>query len=95
MIVGGEDGGKIAGGIGRQLRATLLSPFVKQRLGFFLSSESRKYIQPLADLVEIGEVVPAITDQVALEDAPNAIRNLERGNVSGKVVIDVGAMRAG
>ena len=32
VIVGGEDGNRFTGGIGRQLRATALSPFVKQTL---------------------------------------------------------------
>jgi NADPH:quinone reductase-like Zn-dependent oxidoreductase len=90
VIVGGEDGGKVAGGIGRQLRAAALSPFVKQRLGFFLSSESLEYIEPLAGLLASGDVVPAISDRVALEHTPDAVRALEDGQVSGKVVINVG-----
>ena len=31
VIVGGEDGNRVTGGIGRQLRAVALSPFVSQR----------------------------------------------------------------
>ncbi|RZV43614.1 MAG: NAD(P)-dependent alcohol dehydrogenase [Acidimicrobiales bacterium] len=93
VIVGGEGGGKITGGIGRQLGAAMLSLFVKQRLGFFVSSESREYIQPLADLVASGAVAPAISDHVTLDQAIEGIRALEGGQVSGKIVIDVRSSR--
>jgi len=36
VIVGGEDGGKLTG-MGRQVRALALSPFVRQRLTAFIS----------------------------------------------------------
>ena len=38
-IVGGEGGGNLLG-IGRAVRASLLSPFIKQRLAMFVSKES-------------------------------------------------------
>src|SRR5207247_11037507 len=37
VIVGGEGGGRWFGGIDRQLRALLLSPFVSQKLGTFIA----------------------------------------------------------
>jgi NADPH:quinone reductase-like Zn-dependent oxidoreductase len=37
VIVGGEGGGRWIGGIDRQLRAMALSPFVRQRLGTFIT----------------------------------------------------------
>src|SRR5437016_928598 len=39
VIVGGEGGGKWLGGIDRQLRAHLLSLFVRQKLGTWISTE--------------------------------------------------------
>ena len=42
VIVGGETGGRWLGGIDRQLRALLLSPFVGQKLGTFISSENNE-----------------------------------------------------
>ncbi|MEM8618438.1 MAG: NAD(P)-dependent alcohol dehydrogenase [Actinomycetota bacterium] len=58
VIVGGEGAGRVTGGIGRQLRAAALSPFVSQRLVFFVSKESRTYIEPLVDHLAAGTVAP-------------------------------------
>ena len=46
MIVGAEDEGNRLG-IRRQLRAAGLSPFVRQKLGFFISKERRGHLQEL------------------------------------------------
>ncbi|MEO1057676.1 MAG: NAD(P)-dependent alcohol dehydrogenase [Actinomycetota bacterium] len=93
VIVGGENGGRITGGIGRQLRAAALSPFVGQRLVFFISEESRTYIEPLAELLASGAVSPLIGRRVELDGVPAAIGNMTDGSTLGKtvVVIDDGS----
>ena len=91
VIVGGEDGGRWTGGIGRQLRAVLLSPFTKQRLTTFISKEARSSIERLAELVESGDVVPAIGQRFSLEGTADAIRQMEAGTTRGKSVIVVRA----
>lgn len=90
VIVGGDNGGRFTGGIGRSFRAAALSLFVRQRLTFFLSSESRTYIGPLADLLTAGDVVPAIGQRVSLAEVPHAIRALETGESRGKTVVVIG-----
>ena len=89
VIVGGEGGGRLTGGIGRQLRAALLSPFIKQQLSFFLSSETLEYIEPVAEMVASGEITPAIGERRPLAETPEAIAVLEAGHASGKIVIEV------
>ncbi|MCB0993492.1 MAG: NAD(P)-dependent alcohol dehydrogenase [Acidimicrobiales bacterium] len=89
VIVGGEDGDRLTGGIGRQLRAALLSPFVKQRLTFFMSSESREFIEPLAEHLANRTVVPAIGRRFELDQVPTAIAEMEAGTLTGKAVITV------
>ncbi len=89
VIVGGENGNRLTGGIGRQLRAMALSPFVSQRLTMFVSREHHSFIERLAVLLEAGEVVPAISSRFPLDQAPAAMRLLETGRASGKVVIEV------
>jgi len=39
VIVGGENGGRVTGGFGRQLRALALSPFLRQRLTMHTTKE--------------------------------------------------------
>ena len=89
VIVGGEEGDRLTGGIGRQLRAALLSPFVKQRLAFFVSQESLDFIEPLAEHLANGTVVPAIGQRFALDEVPAAIRQMEAGTLTAKSVITV------
>ncbi len=89
VIVGGEDGGRWTGGIGRQLRAVLLSPFTKQRLTTFISKEARSSIERLAEFIQAGAVVPAVAQRFALEDTAEAIRQMEAGTTRGKSVVVV------
>ena len=89
VIVGAETGGRFTGGIGRNLRAVVLSMFVRQRLAFFISSESRTYIDPLVGLLAAGDVVPAIGRRAALAETADAIRSIEAGSGSGKTAITV------
>jgi NADPH:quinone reductase-like Zn-dependent oxidoreductase len=89
VIVGGEDGGKWTGGIGRQIRAVLLSPFVRQRLTMFISKEHHSYMEALATHLESGAVTPVIDRRYPLDDAAEALRRLEQGRTSGKSVIVV------
>lgn len=90
VIVGGEGGGRFTGGIGRQLRAVLLSPLVRHRLTMFISTESHTHIERLAEFMSDGRVTPAVGRRYALEDVPSAIADLEAGRASGKSVIVVG-----
>lgn len=89
VIVGGEGGGRWTGGIGRQLRAVALSPFLSQRLTMFMSEEHHGRMERLAALIESGEVVPAVSERFDLADVSEAIRRLEAGQISGKAVIVV------
>lgn len=89
VIVGGEDGDRLTGGIGRQLRAALLSPFVTQRLAFFMSSESLESIEGLAEHLASGTVAAAVGQQYTLEEVPRAIEAMEAGALTGKAVIRV------
>jgi NADPH:quinone reductase-like Zn-dependent oxidoreductase len=92
VIVGGEGGGRWTGGVGRQLRAMLLSLVIRQRLTNFISTEHYTYIERLAAYIDSGDVVPAVGRRFQLEEVPEAIRHLETGEASGKAVIVVSAV---
>jgi NADPH:quinone reductase-like Zn-dependent oxidoreductase len=89
VIVGGEGGDRFTGGLGRQLRAALLSAVVRQRLRFFVAVVRRPDLERIRELVESGAVRPAVDRTYALSDAPQAIRDLEDGRVRGKAVVTV------
>ena len=87
VFVGGEGGGQITGGLGRQARAAVLSPFVSQRLGsFWIAQTTTADLDTLRTLIEEGAVTPALDRICALTDLPAAIGDLEAGRVRGKVV---------
>jgi NADPH:quinone reductase-like Zn-dependent oxidoreductase len=89
VIVGGEDGDRLTGGIGRQLRAAALSPLVSQRLTFFVSSESADHIGALADHLAMGNVTPVIGQRFSLDEVPAAIEAMQAGTLTGKTLITV------
>jgi NADPH:quinone reductase-like Zn-dependent oxidoreductase len=87
VIVGGEGGDRWTGGIHRQLRAMALSPFVRQRLGTFIAKQHSADLDALRELIEAGAVTPVIDRDVALNEIPDAIRDLAGGRVRGKIVL--------
>lgn len=87
VIVGGEDGNRFTGGVGRQLRALMLSPFVGQRLTTFMSTEHYSLMERLAVYITRGQVTPAVQGRFPLADAAQAIDLLDTGRASGKTVI--------
>jgi NADPH:quinone reductase-like Zn-dependent oxidoreductase len=86
VIVGAEDAGNWLG-IRRQLRAAALSPFVRQKLGFFISKERSKDLEELRRLLEAGAIKPAVGRTFPLEEVPTAIGYLREGRPRGKIVI--------
>jgi NADPH:quinone reductase-like Zn-dependent oxidoreductase len=89
VIVGGEGGGRWLGGIDRQLRAHVLSPFVRQKLGTWISTEREEDLETLRELIEAGEIAPVVDRTYPLSEVPDAIRYLRKGHARGKVVITV------
>ncbi len=91
VIVGGEGGDRLTGGIGRQLRAAALNPFVSQRLLFFIASEEHSHLDELLGLVADGAVRPRLDRTYRLSQVADALDDLVAGRISGKAVIDVEA----
>jgi NADPH:quinone reductase-like Zn-dependent oxidoreductase len=89
-IVGGDGGGAFTGGFFRQmLRAPVLSLFSGQRLRPVVSKELKEDLQALRELIEAGKVTPVVGRTYPLNDAAEAVRELERGHARGKIVITV------
>jgi NADPH:quinone reductase-like Zn-dependent oxidoreductase len=89
VIVGGEGGGSLTGGLDRQFRAAALSRLVRQRLAFFLSKERGSDLERLTEFIEAGKVTPSIDRAFSLDQVPEAMRHLEAGNARGKIAISV------
>jgi NADPH:quinone reductase-like Zn-dependent oxidoreductase len=88
VIVGAEDAGNWLG-VRRQLRAAALSPFIRQKLGTFISKERKQDLEELRKLLEAGTLTPVIDKTFPLNDVPEAIRYLRDGRARGKIVISI------
>jgi NADPH:quinone reductase-like Zn-dependent oxidoreductase len=91
VITGGETDGRWLGGTDRQLRALIVSPFVGQKLGTFISRENHEDMIVLKELIEGGKVTPVIDRVYPLSDVADAIRYMREGRARGKVAITMSA----
>ena len=89
VLVGGEDGGDLTGGMNRQLRALAWSPFLRQRLTMLICKERSSDLEQLSVLLEAGTVTPSIDRAYPLDQAPEAMRHLAAGNARGKLAITI------
>ncbi len=89
VLVGGEDGGDLSGGLNRQLRALVRSRLGRQRLTALICKERSSDLEWLSGLIESGAVTPSIDRSYPLDEAPEAMRHLEAGNARGKVAITI------
>lgn len=88
VFVGGEDAGEVLG-LERQLRGVFLGMFLRQRLVLLPTKERGSDYERLTDLIERRQVVPCIDRTYALDNALLAVRQLEAGEVRGKIAIEV------
>lgn len=79
----------IVGGTDRRLRALMLSPFVGQKLGAFVSTENHEDMIVLAELIESGKVTPVIDRTYPLSEAPRRSGIWKKDTSEEKVVITV------
>jgi NADPH:quinone reductase-like Zn-dependent oxidoreductase len=89
VIAGGEEGGRWFGGVDRQLRGMLMSPFLGQNIRTYIAEESGAQLGEVSRLIVSGSVVPPIDKVFPLDEVPGAMEYLVAGRVRGKVVIGV------
>ncbi|MDY7106180.1 MAG: NAD(P)-dependent alcohol dehydrogenase [Actinomycetota bacterium] len=87
VIAGGEGGDRLTGGVHRQLRAVLWSPFIGRTLTTFISRERREDLDELTRLAATGELRPAIDRTWSLAEAAEALTHLTDGHTKGKAVL--------
>jgi NADPH:quinone reductase-like Zn-dependent oxidoreductase len=89
VIVGGEGGDRLTGGLDRQFRAVLLSIVVRPRMRFFVAVARRPDLETIREMVESGALRPAVDRTYPLVEAAEAVRDLVEGRVRGKAVVSV------
>jgi NADPH:quinone reductase-like Zn-dependent oxidoreductase len=91
VLVGGENGGSLTGGMNRHVGALVLSRFVGQRLTMFITTVRAPDLERLATLVTEDKITPRVDRTYPLDKAPDAMRRLEAGEACGKIAIRVRA----
>lgn len=89
VFVGGEEGGKLTGGMNRQLGGLVLSMFVGQRMKMFVATEKSADLETLSEFIEAGRLKPFIDKTYPLAGVPEAMREMEAGRVRGKIAITI------
>ncbi|MFA9429978.1 zinc-binding dehydrogenase [Egicoccus sp. AB-alg2] len=89
VIVGGEGGGRWFGGLGRNLLASLLTPFTSQRLTWFVATDRPQDLQEVAAAVADRTIRPVLDRTFPLDEAARALRHVKDGHARGKVVVTV------
>ena len=88
VIVGGT-GGKWLMGVGRSIRATMLSPLLGQRLRMFLAKNNKEDLGVLKELIESGDITPIVDKTYKLSEAAQAVANVGERHSRGKTVISM------
>ncbi len=88
VVVGVRDMGRWFG-LGRQTKALLLSPFVRQRMRVFVVRHNPEDLAVLKELAETGKITPVIDRRYSLSDVPEALQYQGEGHSQGKVIIAV------
>lgn len=89
LVITGGEGDRWIGGTQRQLGAMLLSPFVRQSLRAFVAKENTQTLEAVNDLVAAGKVRPLLGRNYPLAEAADAVKALEAGTTSGRMVLTV------
>ena len=88
LIGGGSlDDDRWMGPIVHVIKGSMLSLFVRERMGMMLSDLNTEDLTLLGELIEAGKVTPVIDRRYPFREVPDAIRYLERGHARGKVII--------
>ncbi len=88
LVIAGGEGARWTG-VGRQFRALMLSPVVRQRLTMYISTHRQADLEALRQHIEAGHVTPMVGSTYPLPEVPEAIRHLEDGRAQGKIAISV------
>jgi NADPH:quinone reductase-like Zn-dependent oxidoreductase len=89
LIQSSGDGSRWFGPMGNMIKAVALNAFVSQTLKFVTAEVTAQPLKEVGDLIESGHIAPVIDRTYPLTDAAAAVRLVEEGSPSGKVIVIV------
>jgi NADPH:quinone reductase-like Zn-dependent oxidoreductase len=94
VMVGAPSDEPWLGPLSASIKAALVSPFVSQKLGFFLADLNQNDLNILGQLAAAGKLTPVIDRRYPLGETAAAIQYVEAGHARGKVIITVDSSAA-
>jgi NADPH:quinone reductase-like Zn-dependent oxidoreductase len=88
VLVGVKDMGRWIG-LGRQCKALVTTPFVRQHTRVFVCKHTRPDLEVLKGLVEAGDLTPVINQRYDLASVREAFASVGTGHARGKIVITI------
>jgi NADPH:quinone reductase-like Zn-dependent oxidoreductase len=88
VVVGAEKGDWI-GPLMPAIRVTALSPFIDQKMAFFIAQLEPGDLELLGDLMQAGQMTAVIDRRYAFDEAAKAMEYLETGRARGKVIVNI------
>ncbi len=89
LVIVGAGKGHWIGPLFLALKATVVEPFVDQRLGFFVASLEQEDMKLFGELMQAGKVTAVVDRRYPLNEAAQAMEYLETGRARGKVVVSL------
>ena len=89
LVLSSGTGGRILGPLPRMVWGLLQSLFVSQTVRAFVTAPVQPSLEVLRDLIEAGQVIPAITDTYSLAEAPAVLRDFADGHARAKIVFTI------
>lgn len=87
LVMGSGNTDKALGPAERMLTGLLMGRFVSQRIALLGSAEETSDLEAVKDLIEAGQVKPALDRRFTLDQVPEALRQHGLGHARGKSVI--------
>jgi len=87
VLVGVPGDASVTGLLARLIGAVVLSPFLSQKMVFFIAKINKEDMTLLRDLMADKKVTPVIDRTYSLSETAEAFRYMEEGHARGKVVI--------
>lgn len=87
ILIGGEGGGRLTGGVQRHLAAPLLAPLLRRHIASIIAKDSGAVLRTLGALVEGGQVRPVMDRTYPLSDAAFAVRQLDAPGRTGRIAL--------
>lgn len=87
VMVGAPGDASLTGLLARLIGALVLSPFLSQKMVFFIARINKEDMTFLRDLIADKKVTPVIDRTYRLNETAEAFRYMEEGHARGKVVI--------